>query len=343
MPDIQTLNRIGFRDFPAWWKRRLFKRPARPQNEILKKILAQESESESSSDDAGSKASPVRVDLSASTNGTPKRQCVDCLSHAESLRTTPDLPDLIDLEPINPQQIERKSLQETPRVGRFIPYNEAASSHSSTTIHPVSCSPTPPPLPFGSSYTPTPTVPHPTPATSPEQKPAKLRPERDQEGSDILKIAESYLLVSANSSVAPSNLTAATSAKTIKPEDLQHQIENLKRYCYDVKQAASTSRSVTPVQAAKPNKTELRLSKHAKSSESDDAKPSSRPSVEGEKRRKWRKEGQMMRANERAAVPRCQSAARTPRKPMKVADGARKATDEQPKESVNPLVSICEK
>jgi hypothetical protein len=348
MPDIQTLNCIGFRDFPLWWKQRLFKSPARPQNEILKKILAQESDSESSNDEVDSEASSARPVLSPANIGTPKRRCADSLVHVETPQTTPDLSDLINFEPIKPQQIQRKPLQETCRTGRFIPYNETTSPHSSATIRPASSSPTPPPLRLGSPYTPAPTVPHPTPATSPELKAAKVNKDEIEElGTSKFpppNIAKSEQPTSVQGSFAVAKATAATGAKTINPEDLQRQIENLQRYSYDVKQAASASRSSTPTPAAKLKKTGLRLSKYAKASESDDAKPCSGPSVEREKRRRTRKARQVASANVRPMVPTRQSAGCRPYKPVRaaaVADGAEKAKKDQGKEeqAMNLLLS----
>ena len=176
VPDLETLNRIGFRDFPLWWKRRLFKRHTGPHNDALKRILAQPTDSEDSGSDSDAdseKSLPTAV-TAAAIVGTPKVQRAVLVNPVDAPEPTPEALNLIDLELVNHGSSEQRlaPVSSVIHSGQFVPYNAprpVTSSLSSETLPPL------PPSHIGSLTMPVPTVPHPTPVTSPEPKPAAPR------------------------------------------------------------------------------------------------------------------------------------------------------------------------
>lgn len=221
--------------------------------------------------------------------------------------------NLIDFEPVKPQQIERKPINTNSRTLRFIPYNELQdptppSSHTT------------PPVRLDSPFTPAPTVPHPTPATSPEQKHSKPSINKDKTtGLGFGKFPAPNIADSEPPAAATAAIAAAqTAEKAIKPEDLQRQIENLqaelRRQKFDVKQAAPASRGVTPVPTMKAKKTGVEHSKYAKSSESEDGKTASGLREEKEKRKRSKRAKKAMKVTEQPMVPVYQSVGYKPRR-----------------------------
>ena len=120
MPDLQVLNSIGFRDYPYWWKQRLLKRPLRPLSNSLRKILSQQSDSDGScatEDKDSEMAFPLSSRLSSAIKTTESQQPS---SFGSTSHITPIIPELIDFEPIRPQQIDRKVPQASRTVIPFI-------------------------------------------------------------------------------------------------------------------------------------------------------------------------------------------------------------------------------
>lgn len=265
MPDLETLNRIGFRDFPLWWKKRLFKRPTRLQNDTLKKIMAQPSDGEDCSSDCDAdseKSLSITANAPAIVN-TSKTQRAVLVNRVDISQPTPEALDLIDLEPVSPRSSERRpaSAGSVIRGGKFVPYNKprpVTSSSSSETLHPLPLSH------IRSPVMPVPTVPHPTLATSPESK--HVAPRKGKGRSKIVPAAEFPSLIDQRD--APTKTATSAESKNINPTDHHQQIEKLQHHQRQIEILAAGVGDPPSLLAIAKNKG-LKASKHAKSSGSE--------------------------------------------------------------------------
>jgi len=129
MPDLQILNRIGFRDYPYWWKQQSLKRPLRPLSNSLGKILSQQSDSDGScatEDKDSEMAFPLPSRLSSATKTTKPQRAS---SFGSTSHITPTTPELIDFEPIRPQRIDQKVPQASRTVTPFSDNMESNIQH----------------------------------------------------------------------------------------------------------------------------------------------------------------------------------------------------------------------
>jgi hypothetical protein len=305
MPDLETLNRIGFRDFPLWWKQRLFNRPTGPQNDALKKIMAQPSDSEDSSSDCDGdpeKSSPIAANASA-TVGTPKSQRAVHVNRVDAPPPTAESFNLIDLELVN-----YESSEQTPaassfviRNEQFVLYNEPrpiTSGPSNETLHPPFSSTSLPPSHVESLTMPVPTVPHPTPTISPEPKPPATRKGKAR-SKDVPTTEFSSLI---DQQRGHTKTVGSTDDKNINPLDLHQQIEKLQHHQREIEILAAGVCG-THSQLANAKNMGPKTSESAKPSESENIILSDTTNTEKRKTRKSRRSKRSIKARTLSPTP----------------------------------------
>ena len=272
MPDLQTLSRIGFRGYPLWWKQRSFKQP--PKTQTKSNIFAQQSDNDGSSGDEDSKTTfplPGRLS-SAITTATSQRTS----SFGSTSQIIQEIPDLIDFEPTSPEQIGRKTPQAAP-ARKFIQFNDNNESNMqpSITARGSLASPSWPSYPFTSW----PNGPHPTPATSPEQKPVNpfrdREHRRDPDSADLStsKIADAQVLHSVKARVPIVRVVTSSPLETASSYHLGVEIESQKNGGYQTDQAPRAGRGRASAEEVNPREQiGLKFSRYEISSDSDEAK-----------------------------------------------------------------------